>query len=147
MDVNGVKPANPFPDDLAFEEALNMNFHPVAGHQGRFTGSHAVPSLGKIIEYQNQRRMRPWIPGISSPGRPNDYVNMFLEEIKTWLREQLTLDRVALEELRRRDVYFTKLKHDNYYWCFPSEGANIEIHTVLDFVHHRVLDALEIVTM
>jgi hypothetical protein len=61
-------------------------------------------------------RSRQWVPGVSSPGKPNDYVNMFLEEIKSWLRSQLTLDSVQAEELQRRDNYFTKLKHDNYYW-------------------------------
>ena len=56
------------------------------------------------------------MPGVSSAGRPNDYINMFLEEMKSWLRNQLTLDNVCAEELERRHVYITKLKHDNYYW-------------------------------
>lgn len=61
-------------------------------------------------------RRRVWVPKVSSPGRPNDYINMFLEEMKGWLRSQLTLDNVSAEELERRHVYITKLKHDNYYW-------------------------------
>lgn len=56
------------------------------------------------------------MPGISSPGHPNDYVNMFLEETKTWMRAQMTLDAVHAEELARRDNYYTKLKNDNYFW-------------------------------
>jgi hypothetical protein len=61
-------------------------------------------------------RRRPWVPGVSSPGKPNDYINMFLEEIKIWLRQQLTLDNVSAEELSKREKYFSKLKNDNYYW-------------------------------
>ena len=41
---------------------------------------------------------------------------MFLEELKTWLRNQLTSDIVQVDELMKRDVYISKLKHDNYYW-------------------------------
>lgn len=61
-------------------------------------------------------RARPWVPGISSPGRPNDYINMFLEESKTWMRAQMTLDAVHSDELARRDNFYTKLKNDNYFW-------------------------------
>lgn len=53
---------------------------------------------------------------MSSPGHPNDYINMFLEETKTWMRSQMTLDSVHAEELARRDAYYTKLKNDNYFW-------------------------------
>lgn len=36
-------------------------------------------------------------------------------------------------------VYITKLKHDNYYWCFPLEGQKeYAIHDVIDFVHNKV---------
>lgn len=109
----------------------------VPGHQGRFAASHAMTCIGTIIDYQNNRRYiqtqysinslthnsfpfrnrrRPWVPGVSNPGKPNDYVNMFLEETKTWLRTQLTLDNVRAEELDKREKYYSKLKNDNYYW-------------------------------
>lgn len=95
--------------------------------------------IGKITEYQVQRRKRAWIPGVQSPGRPNDYINLFLEEMKTWLRSQMTLNVVVAEELTRREVYLAKLKHDNYYWCFPIEKSrDYAIHDVIDFVHNKV---------
>ncbi len=97
--------------------------------------------IGTIIDYQNNRRYdfvsyfllvslvmfvccdcsksfrrRPWIPGVSSPGKPNDYINMFLEETKIWLRNQMTLDVISAEELGKREKYYSKLKNDNYYW-------------------------------
>eukprot|EP01034_Spumella_vulgaris_P034722 gene34722-42829_t len=137
MTPNGNKPANPFPDERAFEDSLNMNFHPVSGHQGRFVASHAMAAIGAIIDYQNIRRARTWIPGIASPGRPNDYINMFLEESKTWLRTQLTLDSVHAIELAQRAEYYTKLMNDNYYWCFPIESESCNIHKVIDFVHNK----------
>lgn len=56
MTPDGLKPANPFPDERAFDDALVMNFYPVPGHQGKFCASHAKAALGVIIEYQNQRR-------------------------------------------------------------------------------------------
>ncbi len=49
-------------------------------------------------------------------GKPKDYINMFLEEQKSWLRSQLTLDVPQPEELARRDDFLAKLKRDNYYW-------------------------------
>ncbi len=64
----------------------------------------------------NLFRRRPWIPGVSSPGKPNDYINMFLEETKIWLRNQMTLDVISAEELGKREKYYSKLKNDNYYW-------------------------------
>lgn len=57
-----------------------------------------------------------WVPGVSSPGQANDYINMFLEESKAWMRAQMTLDAVHAEELARRDNFYTKLKNDNYFW-------------------------------
>lgn len=56
MTPDGLKPANPFADERAFDDALVMNFYPVPGHQGKFCASHAKAALGVIIEYQNQRR-------------------------------------------------------------------------------------------
>ena len=56
MTDDGMKPANPFADERAFDDALVMNFYPVPGHQGKFCASHAKAALGVIIEYQNQRR-------------------------------------------------------------------------------------------
>ena len=147
MDASGRKPANPFSCERQFEESLHFEVNPIPGHQGRFCASHAHLSIGKVIEYQKQRKARTWIPGISSSGRPNDYINLFLEEIKIWCKEQLTLDSVSLEELEKRKVYFQKLKHDKYYWCFPQEADRhlYHIHDVIDFVHNKVCDALEIV--
>lgn len=116
MTPDGLKPANPFGDERAFDDALVMNFYPVPGHQGKFCASHAKASIGVILEYQNQRRKRLWVPKVSSPGRPNDYINMFLEEMKSWLKNQMTLDNLSAEELKRRNTYIAKLKHDNYYW-------------------------------
>ena len=63
---------------------------------------------------------------------------MFMEEMKTWMRHQMTLNMVVAEELERREVYITKLKHDNYYWCFPKEGHEYNIHDTIDFVHKKV---------
>lgn len=64
------------------------------------------------------------MPGIIGPGKPNDFINMFCEESKTWFRTQMTLDSVHAEELARRDNYYTKLKNDNYYWYIYSFIAN-----------------------
>jgi hypothetical protein len=96
-------------------------YHPphlylVSGHQGRFVASHALSCIGTINDYQNKRRQRTWVPGVSSPGKPNDYINMFLEETKQWMRTQMTLDAIESDELRRRDLFYTKLKNDNYFW-------------------------------
>lgn len=44
-----------------------------------------------------------------------------------------------------QEVYISKLKHDSYFWCFPQEGGAYTIHEAVDFVHNRVLDALEVV--
>lgn len=41
---------------------------------------------------------------------------MFLEETKTWLKTQLTLDNVHADELAKRELFYTKLKNDDYYW-------------------------------
>jgi hypothetical protein len=41
---------------------------------------------------------------------------MFLEETKQWMRTQMTLDAIESDELRRRDLFYTKLKNDNYFW-------------------------------
>jgi hypothetical protein len=126
----------------------------VPGHQGKFCASHAKAALAIIIEYQNQRRLtllapshppasshpshrkRIWVPKLSSAGRPNDYVNMFLEEMKAWLRNQLTLDNVSAEELQRRSAYITKLKHDSYYWSpLPSARSSSSLaHPLLSQV-------------
>jgi hypothetical protein len=116
MGSNGRKPANPFPDERSFEDSLVTNFHPVSGHQGRFVASHVLTSIGMINDYQNVRRKRPWAPPLISPGKPNDYINLFLEETKCWLRTQLSLDNVSAGELKKREKYYSSLKHDNYYW-------------------------------
>jgi hypothetical protein len=77
MTPDGMKPANPFGDERAFDDALVMNFYPgdfptfalsslislVPGHQGKFCASHAKAALGFIIEYQNQRRFVPALCG------------------------------------------------------------------------------------
>ena len=55
MTPDGLRPANPFPDERAFDDALMMNFHPSAGHQGKFCASHANVSIGVIIQYQINR--------------------------------------------------------------------------------------------
>lgn len=139
---DGTKPANPFQDETQYEESLLMNFYPVSGHQGRFAASHAMQSIGMINDYQNIRKLRPWIPGVSSPGQPNDYINMFLEESKQWIRSQLTLDILQADELIRRDSFYTKLKNDNYFWCFPPETESRSIHRVIDFLHDKIKNAL-----
>lgn len=98
-----------------------------------------MASIGKMTEYQVQRRKRRWIPGMQHGGRPNDYVNMFLEEMKTWMRQQMTLNVIGAEELSRREQYITKLKNDNYYWAFPMEkNHEYTIHEAIDFVHAKV---------
>lgn len=56
MDAAGKKPANPFPDERAWEDSLVTNFHPVSGHQGRFVASHVLTCIGMINDYQNHRR-------------------------------------------------------------------------------------------
>lgn len=55
MTPDGQRPANPFPDERAFEDALTMSFHPSPGHQGKFCASHATVSIGVIIQYQVNR--------------------------------------------------------------------------------------------
>jgi hypothetical protein len=57
MNSAGKKPANPFPDERAFEDSLIVNFHPISGHQGRFVASHVLVSIGVINDYQNNRRL------------------------------------------------------------------------------------------
>jgi hypothetical protein len=71
MTDDGAAPLNPYNDESAFDDALIPNFHPVSGHQGRFVGSHAMPAIGCIIDYQTQRRERFYVPGVLNPGRPN----------------------------------------------------------------------------
>lgn len=55
MTPEGARPANPFPDERAFDEALTTSFHPSPGHQGKFCASHANASLGVIVQYQKNR--------------------------------------------------------------------------------------------
>ena len=55
MTADGLRPANPFPDERAYDDALMMNFHPTPGHQGKFCASHATVSVGVIIQYQKNR--------------------------------------------------------------------------------------------
>lgn len=55
MTTDGLRPANPFPDERAYEDALMMNFHPTPGHQGKYCASHATVSVGVIIQYQKNR--------------------------------------------------------------------------------------------
>jgi len=46
---------------------------------------------------------------------------------------------VCAEELVRREQFITKIKHDNYYWCFPVEkDQEYNIHDVIAFVHEKV---------
>jgi hypothetical protein len=99
---------------------------------------------------------------------------MFLDELKTWLRSHLTLDVVRADELQRRTMYLHKCKHDAFYWCFPPEsssssssssaanknaqsragagggstggGSGTSIHSVVDFIHAKIKDALETIT-
>jgi len=92
MSTDGKKPMNPFSDERAFEESLQSTYFPVPGHEGRFAASHALASIGKITEYRIRRKKRRWIPGVQTHGRINDYINLFLEEMKTWMRTQMTLD-------------------------------------------------------
>ena len=33
MDLEGRKPANPFPDERSFEDSLQLNFHPGMNHE------------------------------------------------------------------------------------------------------------------
>lgn len=149
MSPRGYHPANPFRDERAFEEALQPSLAPRRGRQGRFAASHAYAAIGRIVEYQIQRKSRTYVPGVSGHGRPNDYVNLFLEEIKEWCLDQLALDTVAEEELARRETYFRLLKHDDYYWCFPKDAKHHDhkLHAVIDFVHDKVRDALEVVRL
>ena len=72
--------------------------------------------MGLIIDYQQRRRKRPWIPGVFSPGKPNDYINLFLEETKVWIKQQFTLNHLEAQELLRRIKYYEKIKNDDYYW-------------------------------
>lgn len=100
-----------------------------------------------LILHSVCRRNRVFVPGVVSAGKPNDYINMFLEEMKQWLRSQLTLDSVSAEELKARISYITKLKNDRYYWCFPPESVtDAKIHDVIDFVHEKISDAYELTT-
>lgn len=56
------------------------------------------------------------------------------------------LDNVSAEELQRRVTYITKLKHDRYYWCFPEEIQEFKIQQVIDFLHDKINEVLEIVS-
>jgi hypothetical protein len=145
MGADGKRPANPFPDERSFDDSLKRQTNRVAGHEGRFAASHALTAIGTIIEYQVQRKSRTWVPNVQHHGRPNDYINLFLEELKVWLRMHLTKDEVSLEETRRRSTYLTKLKNDNYHWCFPTEkGKDYSLHRTIDFAHERVDDCRSI---
>jgi hypothetical protein len=119
----------------------------MAGHQGRWTASHARVCMGRIIEYQIQRRDRTYVPGLQCHGRANDYRNMFLQELKEWILSYFTLENVKAEELKRRSNYLAKVKMDNFHWCFPNEGSYYgehNFHDVVDFVHDKIKDALSI---
>lgn len=61
------------------------------------------------------------------------------------MRTQLSLETHSAEEIKRREKYYSKLKHDNYFWCFPPESEGCNIHDVIDFVHNKVKNALEII--
>lgn len=80
----GERPANAFVDWHAFESSLSMQTYMRPGNSGRFTASHANACIGRMIEYQVQRRNRQYVPGVPGawPGEPNDYINMFIEEMK-----------------------------------------------------------------
>lgn len=104
---------------------------------------HIISDASKSV----RRRNRVFVPGVVSAGKPNDYINMFLEEMKQWLRSQLSLDVVSSEELQKRLTYITKLKNDRYYWCFPTEPVTeAKIHDIIDFVHEKIGDAYELTT-
>jgi hypothetical protein len=84
-----------------------MLLHPIPGHQGRFAASHALACVGKITEYQVQRRRRTWVPGVQSPGRPNDYINLFLvrritSDETVWARYVMAIRWCVCLCLRRR---------------------------------------------
>ena len=138
-----------------------LNYHPVPGHQGRFSASHGMATIAVIIDYQNKRRQRSYIPMVSSPGKPNDYINMFLEESKCWFRNYMSLENLTSEEMRRRSLYYERLKYDNYYWCFPPESllgdassssadsgdTNQSIHHVIHFMHEKVKNAYDVLVL
>ena len=60
---------------------------------------------------------RPSIPGVSSPGRANDYINLFLEETKLWFKSVLASDKLDLDDLRKRDAYYANVRNDKFDWC------------------------------
>jgi len=147
MTANGKGPANPFHDVHAWDAALTMPSDLMAGHQGRWTASHTRLIMGRMIEYQLQRRSRRYIPGVQSHGRANDCRNMFLEELKEWVKSYFTLESVRADELRRRCTYLAKVKMDDFHWCFPNEGSRAgehNFHDVVDFVHEKLKEALTI---
>ena len=49
MAPDGKRPANPFPDERAFEDTLKRQTTRIAGHEGRFAASHALTSIGTVI--------------------------------------------------------------------------------------------------
>mmetsp|Transcript_31326 Transcript_31326/g.40294 ORF Transcript_31326/g.40294 Transcript_31326/m.40294 type:complete len:261 (-) Transcript_31326:1591-2373(-) len=147
LTIDGKRPANPFHDVHAWDNALQMPSDLMAGHQGRWTASHARLCLGRMIEYQIQRRNRTYIPGVQAHGRANDYRNMFLEEIKEWIKTYFTLENVKAEELNRRSNYLSKVKMDDFHWCFPNESARFgehNFHDVVDYVHDKIKEVLGI---
>lgn len=147
MSPRGSRPQNPFVELHAFESSLSAQTYMRPEHQGRFTASHANPCLGKMIEYQRQRQGRTYVIGLHQRPEPNDYVNMFFEELKLWALEHLTRQEVAVDELQKRATYLSKVKQDRYHWVFPNETDLYEhkLHDVIDFVHERVLEVLQIV--
>jgi hypothetical protein len=51
----------------------------------------------------------------------------------------MTLESIEGVELQRRVDYITKIKNDNYHWCFPPElNATHTIHDTIDFLHKKV---------
>jgi stress-induced morphogen len=75
----------------------------------------------------------------------NDYVNMFLSEMKEWLWQNLTRKDVSVKEVRQRCSYIKNLKSGDYHWCFPNEndGCVRKIHEVIRRVEQEILTALD----
>ena len=134
-------PANPFVNEEQFEDSLTVNIDFFSGDVNEFAVSHDLPCVQTVTEYQLERKNRLYIPMVSSPGYANDYINMFLDETKQWIKTKMTSVGLAYEELCKRQEFYENLKNDRYIWCFPDEvnaNYNSTIREVIDIIHENL---------
>jgi hypothetical protein len=144
---DGTKPANGYSDWNGFEASLDMGTYNTLHlvRQGPYAASHALPLIAKAVEYQRQRQARRLVVGVQAPGLPNDFINLFLSELKEWCAAE-AVDRPDLhaDEVARRLAFLNKVMLDRLHWCLPNEAHTYRhrLHDVLEFARTTFVDLL-----